>query len=298
MSNTLPLYLGGTIGCVKTGTGLKPGLTFEEVMAKAGVKKTFPAAITPFGKHGIDSSQIDVKMINTIIKTIKETHLPYDDILIVSGTDTLAWLGSFLSYGIRYIDKPIVLTGAQNPIEEANSDGIKNLNLAIKTLEERRPGISLAFCDKAMPGGSSTKVDSSDVNGFIGFKCASANIDSERRPVEFFHQFSDSIAVIYMHPGLDSKHIRAAADGKHGVLFLNYGAGGAPRDIWATLEALSLSKVVVAKSQCLYGETNTQKYAASGNVVSSVDPTIESCYAKMSYQIGKNLADHNLQSPL
>ena len=51
--------------------------------------------------------------------------------VVLHGTDTMAYTASALSFLLEGIDIPIVLTGAQRPVTELRSDGRENLVTAL-----------------------------------------------------------------------------------------------------------------------------------------------------------------------
>ena len=61
-----------------------------------------------------------------VLPTGEESAL-YDGFIICHGTDTLAYSAAALSYLIQNADKPIILTGAQQPISNEITDAKKNL---------------------------------------------------------------------------------------------------------------------------------------------------------------------------
>ena len=55
-------------------------------------------------------------------------HAPgHAGVVVLHGTDTMAYTASALSFLLEGIDIPIVLTGAQRPVTELRSDGRENL---------------------------------------------------------------------------------------------------------------------------------------------------------------------------
>lgn len=64
---------------------------------------------------------------NKIAELIYENWGEYDGFVVLSGTDTLAYTSSILSFLFADAGKPIVVTGAQIPLREPRSDGWYNL---------------------------------------------------------------------------------------------------------------------------------------------------------------------------
>jgi len=63
----------------------------------------------------------------------------YDGIVILHGTDTMAYTASMLSFMLRNIDKPVVITGSQLPIGHPQTDAKLNLLHALIDGGERNP---------------------------------------------------------------------------------------------------------------------------------------------------------------
>lgn len=74
-------------------------------------------------------------------RAVQENYALYDGFIICHGTDTLAYSAAALSYLIQNADKPIILTGAQQPISNEITDAKKNLrDSVICALGPREPG--------------------------------------------------------------------------------------------------------------------------------------------------------------
>lgn len=57
-----------------------------------------------------------------------ETHYDeYDGFVILHGTDTMAYTASVLSFMLRHLTKPIVLTGSQIPFSRVRNDALGNM---------------------------------------------------------------------------------------------------------------------------------------------------------------------------
>ena len=74
-------------------------------------------------------------------RAVQENYALYDGFIICHGTDTLAYSAAALSYLIQNADKPIILTGAQQPISNEITDAKKNLrDSVICALDSGQPG--------------------------------------------------------------------------------------------------------------------------------------------------------------
>ena len=117
---------GGTIASVRTAQGLKPVLTSEELLAHLPELQQLCCPET-LNLCSIDSTDLGPEHWLMMAKAVQENYALYDGFIICHGTDTLAYSAAALSYLIQNADKPIILTGAQQPISNEITDAKKNL---------------------------------------------------------------------------------------------------------------------------------------------------------------------------
>lgn len=129
----LIIYTGGTIGMVNTSDGLKnePGKGTQQLDKYLAL---YPDHKDKIGKYEIlsydpllDSSNMNPDDWNKMVKTIRDNYSNYDAFLIMHGTDTMAYTASALSFALKGLGKPVVVTGAQEPLAKLRNDGINNL---------------------------------------------------------------------------------------------------------------------------------------------------------------------------
>ena len=60
-----------------------------------------------------DSSDIHPGHWSELILLIEETYSQYDGFVILHGTDTMAYTASALSFGLRNLGKPVIITGSK-----------------------------------------------------------------------------------------------------------------------------------------------------------------------------------------
>ena len=106
---------GGTIASVHTQQGLKPVLSSEELLAHLPELKELCIPET-LALCSIDSTDLGQEHWLMMAHAVQENYALYDGFIICHGTDTLAYSAAALSYLIQNADKPIILTGAQQPI--------------------------------------------------------------------------------------------------------------------------------------------------------------------------------------
>lgn len=115
---------GGTIASVRTQQGLKPVLTSEELLAHLPELNDLCCPDT-LALCSIDSTDLGPEHWLMMAKAVQENYALYDGFIICHGTDTLAYSAAALSYLIQNADKPIILTGAQQPISNEITDAKK-----------------------------------------------------------------------------------------------------------------------------------------------------------------------------
>ena len=124
MKRILLLGTGGTIACKRTDKGLKPVITPDEILSYVPDSQSYCEI------HSIqlmNSTNIQPCHWLAIEQAIEENYARYDGFVITHGTDTMAYTAAALSYLIQHSPKPIIITGAQKPIDMENTDARTNL---------------------------------------------------------------------------------------------------------------------------------------------------------------------------
>ena len=114
--NILLIATGGTIASKKSDNGLKPQISPEELMQYIPQVKDI-CDFHAVQLLNLDSSNMEPKHWKMMVHTIRENYEKYDGFVIAHGTDTMAYTAAALSYMIQNSKKPIVITGAQKPID-------------------------------------------------------------------------------------------------------------------------------------------------------------------------------------
>lgn len=130
---------GGTIASVRTQQGLKPVLSSEELLAHLPELKELCCPET-LALCSIDSTDLGQEHWLMMARAIQENYALYDGFIICHGTDTLAYSAAALSYLIQNADKPIILTGAQQPISNEITDAKKTCGIVWSAPSTRAAG--------------------------------------------------------------------------------------------------------------------------------------------------------------
>ena len=202
----------------------------------------------------------------------------FDGVLVLHGTDTLAYSAAALSFLLLGLSVPVVLTGSMLPAGAEGSDAWGNLLGAMQALQTgAKPGVHLYFNGKLMHGARVSKLRSEAFDAFTeqprhrageraGALPALLAYDVKRTPV--------NIAVLPLYPGVLASHAQALlGTGAQALLLECYGVGTGPSDnaeLLAVLKAAHDRGVVLAAiSQCPQGHVEFGVYAAGSALVST-----------------------------
>ena len=131
MKNILIIATGGTIASKRTETGLSPLMTVEEMLAFVPeIRKIANVGVVQ--PMNLDSTNIAPSDWLVMEKCIEENYDRYDGFVILHGTDTMAYTAAALSYLVQNSPKPIVVTGAQRPIDMEVTDAKTNFTDSVR----------------------------------------------------------------------------------------------------------------------------------------------------------------------
>ena len=126
MKKVLMIGTGGTIASDISPEGLTPELNAEQLLS-AVPRIAQLCRVECVELYALDSTNLRPEHWLGIARTIRENYGKYDGFVISHGTDTMAYTAAALSYLIQGAGKPIMLTGAQKPINYDSTDSKLNL---------------------------------------------------------------------------------------------------------------------------------------------------------------------------
>ncbi len=226
----------------------------------------------------------------------------YDGIVIVHGTDTMAYTASALALLIGPIPRPVVLTGAQRPLAVARTDARENLIDAALIATLPVPEVTIAFSSRALRGARASKRDAWAFNAFESPNCPALvelgvdiAVSPHVRPpgplVAFDDRLETRVLAVRVFPGLDPGLVRGAIRaGVRGLVLEAYGTGNLPHLQGSLMGALEDARArgvpVVVVSQCPHGSVEMGRYAGgaaaeAAGAISGGDMTTEAALAKL-----------------
>lgn len=309
MRKILMIFTGGTIASVKTQKGLEPVLDAEQILSY----------LPDLGGHiGLDSVQVcnvDSTNMNCrywllILGVIKERYDNYDGFVICHGTDTMAYTAAALSYLIQNPDKPIVLTGSQQPIQMEITDAKKNLYDSIVYAADRDSrGVCLIFDGKVIAGTRAKKTKSFSYRAFSSINFPElASMQHGKivryipcgRPegrVTFYGAMNEKVFVLKLTPGISPAILKAVFDEYDCIVVESFGVGGIPDSIIDDLCQLMKrykegSKVIVMTTQVTYEGSNLSTYEVGKRIkgklpyLEAYDMNFEAVFTKIMWIMG------------
>ncbi|WP_067841245.1 asparaginase domain-containing protein [Nocardia lijiangensis] len=307
------LYTGGTFGMADRGAGMGP---------RSGIGAEIADAITRYDKamgravefryaefdRVIDSADADPDTAFRIAEWVRDSTEPErpDGVIVIHGTDTMAYVGARVAFELRDLDVSVVFTGAQIPLGHPGSDAQHNLCLALDSIATQPgPGTYIAFGSSLHPAVRARKRACDDYDGFATIReltpplsppalLPRGNSTATRLPV----------GLLTVFPGLHADLLMAAIRQYPGGIVLEcYGSGTMPHgaEVVETIRtATRRGTPVVVITQCDSGSVDLARYLPGralldAGVISGGDMTREAALAKLAYLVDLGFSGEQLR---
>ena len=316
--NILLIYTGGTIGMIKDyKTNALKAFDFDQIKQKIPELELLNCQIQTISFiTPIDSSNMNPEYWVQIAEIVENYYDNMDGFVILSGTDTMSYTASAISFMFENLSKPIIFTGSQLPIGDLRTDAKENLITAIQiaaTFKNGKPVIGevcLYFEYKLYRANRTTKVSAEQFKAFhspnfpqLGESGVHLNFNKrilqevdQSKKLVIRKNINANIVVLKLFPGIKEQVVKCILDinDLQGVILETYGAGNAPTSKWFIdlLEnAIKKNIPVVNVSQCISGSVDLGHYETSSQLkriglIDGKDITTESAVAKLIYLIG------------
>lgn len=302
---------GGTIASVKTENGLVPLLTSKELLAQLPELGELCQPET-LSLCSIDSTDITPDHWVMLANAIRENWTGYDGFIMCHGTDTMGYTAAALSYLIQGADKPIVLTGAQQPISGEITDAKKNLRDSVITaIDPASRGVMVVFSGKVIAGtrAKKNKTISYDAFASVNFP-ALAQVQGNTlvryiptpypsTPLTFYRELSPKVFLLKLTPGMSPALLESIFAHYDCVIVESFGVGGIPKALMDGFAAglgtyEKTGKVLVLTTQVTYEGSDVGIYEVGQRVherfafLEAHDMTIEAVYTKCMWLLAQN----------
>lgn len=236
----LMLGTGGTIACKHTESGLSPAITPEELVGYIPDVENV-CDVHTIQVCNVDSTNVTPRHWSKISRAIEENYRDYDGFVVCHGTDTLAYTAAALSYMIQNSKKPIVVTGAQKPIDVENTDARMNLlDSFIYAADDGSRDVNIIFDGKAIVGTRAKKERAKSYNAFSSINFPYPAVIQDQNVIryippeeyvgeaEFFHDMNNSIYVLKLLPGISPDILDYLFEKYQCIVIESFGVGGIP----------------------------------------------------------------------
>lgn len=303
-NNVMVLYTGGTIGMQASANGLAPASGFEARMREHLDGQALPAWRFQEMAPLIDSANMTPAYWQRLrIAVVEAVDDGCDGVLILHGTDTLAYSAAAMSFQLLGLPAPVVFTGSMLPAGVQDSDAWENVSGALQALGAGlAPGVHLHFHGALMAPTRCAKIRSFGRNPFAALNRQGGAARAESIPPALDYRQPKALAnvgVLPLVPGIGAAQLDAIiASGIQALVLECFGSGTGPSDNPAFLASLQHAReqgiVVVAITQCHEGGVELDVYEAGSRlravgVVSGGGMTREAAFGKLNALLGAGL---------
>ncbi len=302
------LYTGGTIGMQASANGLAPASGFEARMAEQLAAQ--PDLKVPDWRFRellplIDSANMTPaywqRLREAIIEAVDVNGC--DAVLVLHGTDTLAYSAAAMCFQLIGLQAPVLFTGSMLPAGVENSDAWENLNGALLALGKGlKPGVQLYFHGELLAPTRCAKIRSFGRHPFAALQRSRGGESAQPLPAALdYRQVKNiaNVAVLPLFPGIGAQHVNALLDSGIQALILEcFGSGTGPSDNPQFLASLQNAQqrgiCVIAITQCHEGGVELDVYEAGSRlrgvgVLSGGGMTREAAFGKLHALLGAGL---------
>ncbi|MBQ8279171.1 MAG: asparaginase [Roseburia sp.] len=303
----LLIATGGTIASKRSHHGLKPQITPEELISYIPQVQEF-CEVETIQLLNLDSTNVEPAHWKMMAHTIKEHYNAFDGFVIAHGTDTMAYTAAALSYLIQNSKKPIVITGAQKPIDMEITDAKSNLlDSFLYASDSASQGVQIVFDGKVIAGTRAKKTRSKSYNAFssIDYPYLAMIQDMNimryipmlpyEEEVHFYDEMNDNVYLMKMIPGIKAKVLENIFEQYDSIVVESFGVGGIPKSISEDFFRLCQKypeKLIVLATQVAHEGSDMTVYEvgrdikAECRILESYDMTLESVIAKIMWILG------------
>ncbi len=309
MKKILMLGTGGTIASEMTESGLTPELTPAQLLRYVPAISRL-CTVDCLSLFNIDSTNITPAHWTKTVRALRERYDLYDGFVISHGTDTMAYTAAALSYMVQRSPKPIMLTGAQKPINYDSTDSKLNLTDAfVCACSGELAGVNIVFNGRVILGTRARKTCSKSFAAFSSINYPDLAIlqdhalmryiapDETDGPV-FCETLNPLVGLVKMAPGTEPELLDFMLERSDALIIECFGVGGLPsyedgRLLELVERHTAAGKFVVMTTQVQNEGSDLSVYSVGKGlkdnplVLEAFDMTTEAVYAKLMWILGR-----------
>lgn len=303
----LLLHTGGTLGMRGTRPGPLRPARFEKAL-RDGVPELWRIAEVELAVFSnLDSSDMRPALWSPLARAVAEALRRADGVVITHGTDTMPWTASALSFMLRGLRKPVVLTGSQRPLGEVRTDARLNLIDAVTAAASGPAEVGICFDSRLFRGNRARKIRINDYDAFespncpplgtLGVNVVWAKGRVPREPFRVRPRLEPNVFLLKVFPGIPPAVARAILPGLRGLVVEGFGAGNFPIAGEASLlglfdeaRARGIAVVIVSQARCNAVDLTLYEsgaLAAQRGVIGGGDMTPEAALVKLMHVLAQ-----------
>ena len=305
------LGTGGTIASEMTPEGLTPELNTHQLLSYLP-RIAQLCHVDCIQLYSLDSTSIHPAHWLGTAQAIREHYDDYDGFVISHGTDTMAYTAAALSYLVQDSPKPIILTGAQQPISNEITDAKKNLrDSVVCAIDPGSRGVMVVFGGHVIAGTRAKKNKTISYDAFASVNFPElALVQGDRLvryipspwptgPVEFSRTLDSRVFLLKLTPGMSPALIPEIFRLYDCVIVESFGVGGIPQQLMDAFAAglgdyETTHKVLIMTTQVTYEGSDVGVYEVGKRVrnrfrfLEAHDMTIEAVVTKSMWLLAQN----------
>jgi len=277
-SKVLIIGTGGTMSAKLTDNKLECGIITQSEMLNliSDIKSDFEVDTTNIFRG--DSTGFTLKHWLTLANTIYYQRNNYDGIVITSGTNTMLYMATAMSFMLQDMPIPIVFVGSIADPTQKNTDARRLLRESVILAGKSDLAETVVLCNgKIIRACKAKRINASEYRAFdtsnskpLGIieqfiKLTNPYKKKGKKKTKLFNNLESEVVMLKIHPGFQDKIIKNLIDtGTKGIVLEGYGVGNLPihpNFVDAIKYANKKSVPVVVTSDCPTGSFMKKIYA-------------------------------------
>lgn len=314
----LLITTGGTIASRSGGSGLSPQMSAEEILRYVPSVSTL-CRVESLPLYNLDSTNMEPRHWLGMAHAVRTHYDDCDGFVILHGTDTMSYSAAALSYLMQGLAKPVVLTGAQRPVDKEVTDAKRNLtDSLLYAADEGSFGVSVVFDGAVIAGTRARKSRTKSFNAFSSIDYpnlavvrdgAIVRYIREARPAGaplFYDKLNDRVFVLKLIPGMNPVILRHLRPHYDALIIESFGVGGIPcyeRDgfmdalgVWAEAGGLLIMTTQVPHEGSDMGLYKVgMRVKERFDLIEAYDMTLEATVTKLMWILGQTTDYHRVR---